>query len=953
MRRVFFATVTLLCLVATSAPAAETVASGGNLEVAYQEADRTIIIRDREAGPILTGGVVQIGEGKNAARTDQEGIVRSVGTVNDGAELVLRLKNKAAVRVRLTAEGQGSILVEDPQKRPATCQAQAAMGDKALIAMGQGQAAEDNGVLVNTLGPAEVPGARSLFDPERDLLVTAGNGQWQRAEGGSGWTLHARSKAPKPLLALKVQRHYYRDTLGIRYYAPIRKRTRWPTAPVVAMTWYGIQGWKGNPAQRKEWLYPNIDWVAEHLLPYAGPNLVFQLDDNYLKNDETMRAFSDYIRAKGMLPGIWFTPYVVAPKEAAKDHPEWFLHNKQGKLLDAFGGHSYGWGGTWRNRAGVIDVTNDQAVEQWYAMWWRKASETWNNEFFKIDGQTHAIQAYRQAVEANVDDYRKGLRIARSIVGKEKFINACWGIPLEAMGPLDGSRTGHDTGNKGHAIDVVLRWNFLNNVCWYCDPDAAANLYRATVERTRLNAQARVLTGQQFLTDDVWVKVPPEIARVWQLSFPMLDIHPANLYSVKSWQRYDLFDLRIAKPWGSWDVVGLFNYGGGKRNAALDLGRLPLEAERVHVYEFWSRSYLGEFPADASIPRPLKPHEGQVFAVVPSRGARPQLVSTSRHVSQGGLDLERLAWSEDDGTWTAAGRSTHLVAGDPYELAFASGRYEAAKASASQGSVAITSDGPLSRVRIEPERGGEADWQVTFQPIQGARTAVFPTALDIAPGDSQTVQVKSLGTEGVTLRLRARGERLAVSPAEITLGPWPAMAKVTVKAKAEGLKRGQTWTGSVALQPAGDQQPTHSIEVRVAMPPPENLARKAAAAASSVWPGGYEAARAIDGDDTTRWNSEKGDQNGAWLELRWKTPVEFNRVVIDECMDFGHRIQAWRLEAGDEKLKTIARGKQANRHHAVDLEKAVTARRLRLTVEKASEVPTLWELEVYHMPPKP
>jgi hypothetical protein len=56
---------------------------------------------------------------------------------------------------------------------------------------------------------------------------------------------------------------------------------------------------------------------------------------------------------------------------------------------------------------------------------------------------------------------------------------------------------------------------------------------------------------------------------------------------------------------------------------------------------------------------------------------------------------------------------------------------------------------------------------------------------------------------------------------------------------------------------------------------------------------------------------------------------------------------SWRLESGGETLEEIARGTQVGRQHTIVLPKVVEAKRLRLTIEKASVVPTLWELEVY------
>jgi hypothetical protein len=262
---------------------------------------------------------------------------------------------------------------------------------------------------------------------------------------------------------------------------------------------------------------------------------------------------------------------------------------------------------------------------------------------------------------------------------------------------------------------VVVCWNFLNNVCWYSDPDAAGNLYKATVERARLNAQARVLTGQQFLMDDTWTKVPPKIYRVWQLSFPMLDIRPVNLYKIDKPKGYDLFDLRVARPWGTRDVVGLFNYSDKPTTKVLDLGRLPLDEGTVHVFEYWDSEYLGTFPGDAKISRALAANEGEVFAVVPVAKDRPVLISTSRHVTQGALDLEKLSWQRDGSQWIVTGTSSHLVAGDPYVLRFAAPRHRVATVKAS-GPIRSIDGKELAAVEITPEKSGSAGWEIAFEP---------------------------------------------------------------------------------------------------------------------------------------------------------------------------------------------------------------------------------------------
>ena len=962
MRHILLAAALMVCLLATPvATAAQTtaaepakvyMATSGDLTVKF-DADRRWFSICRCGDPVLEGLNVTAKVGEGEVFSADKSLKLGECSAAAGT-LTVRFENAFTVNVVLK-ENEVQVHVEGNRDGPATVLA-GVCRTGLVAAMLQDEAAADRGVLVTTLGPAIVPGVSSLYKPQTDTAMTIGpaQGVWWEQYGGQ-WLVGAPVSHAQPA-TFRFRPHYYRDTLGIKYFAPVQERKRWPTAPVVAMTWYGIEAMKGRPAQTMERLKPEIDWVAAHLLPYADGNLVFQLDDNYPeRDDKAMREISDYIRSKGLVPGIWFTPYGVAPEGEAEKHPDWFLKGADGKLLTAFGGISYKLPALKGQTSYVLNVTNPDAVRAWYALWWKKASETWNFDFFKIDGQPGVVAADAKAANGGgLDGYRKGLEIARSIVGPEKFINACWGTPVEAIGRVDGSRIGGDTGYHPHAADVLLRWNFLNNIAWRCDPDAAASLYKAPVERVRLNAQARALTGQQFLTDDLWTKVSPETMRVWQRSFPMLDIRPANLYPIKDWRKYDLFDLRIAKPWGTFDVAGLFNYDGAAAAKTLDLARLPLEAKEVHVYDFWRGAYLGRFARDAKIPQTLAAYEGKLFSLVPvAPDDRPVLISTSRHVSQGGLDLEALAWKQDGPRWIATGKSTHLVKGDAYDLVFAAGRYAATAAKASAGKVSLARGGGTARATILSDAAGAADWEVTFEPLAGAAIDVMPSALELAPGKAGEITLESAGPQPLHFKAQVSDPHVHLSVEKGELGPWPAKTKIAVSADTSDLKPGDTRAAKVTVEAEGSPLPPQTVEVRLLAPPPENLALKAKAAASSVWEAGYAAAKASDGDPSTRWNSREGDKDGAWLELAWPQAVAFDRVVIDECTDHGERIQTWRLMAGDGALREIARGQRMGRRHAVDLAKTVEARRLRLVIEKSSVVPTVWEIEVLRVKPQP
>ena len=167
---------------------------------------------------------------------------------------------------------------------------------------------------------------------------------------------------------------------------------------------------------------------------------------------------------------------------------------------------------------------------------------------------------------------------------------------------------------------------------------------------------------------------------------------------------------------------------------------------------------------------------------------------------------------------------------------------------------------------------------------------------------------------------------------------------VHVRSTAKDLPAGRTAEKTSTIEAGGQRQP---VTVRLHAPTPANLAEEAKAVASSVWGPGFAAGRVNDGDMRTRWNSAKSEAHVAWIELQWNRDVTFRRVVMDECTDFGLRVQAWHLEAGDDKLATIAEGKTLGDNFSVALPKPVTARRLRLVIDKSSQAPSIWEIRVH------
>ena len=132
------------------------------------------------------------------------------------------------------------------------------------------EAGEDQQVLLTRVGQPPLPGVHSLFFPMRDLALQVESPDrfsWRWDADGAGRA--AFSLKAGEALRLCARPGYYREALAIPYYAPRRDRARRSHAPAVALTWYGVKGWEGRPAQRRAWLAPQIACVAEKLLPWG------------------------------------------------------------------------------------------------------------------------------------------------------------------------------------------------------------------------------------------------------------------------------------------------------------------------------------------------------------------------------------------------------------------------------------------------------------------------------------------------------------------------------------------------------------------------------------------------------------------------------------------------------------------------------------------------------------
>ncbi|MCX7598787.1 MAG: NPCBM/NEW2 domain-containing protein [Armatimonadetes bacterium] len=570
--------------------------------------------------------------------------------------------------------------------------------------------------------------ANAMYSPETDLAVEF-LGQrvvLQRAE--LGYTLSAEGP-----LKVNVIPNFMKTRRGVRWYRPITQ-SAFKRAPAGWCSWYIY--WQGIDEAE---VVKNTDWMAENLKQFG---LTFvQIDDGWQgvgygggenrdwyvtepkKFPHGMKWLADYIRSKGFRPGIWLIPFNTSNEETFRARPEMFIRRPDGTSIgedrDAQGNvTNINWCGRF-----FIDPTSD-AGRQWFLDLFNMVINDWGYEYVKIDGQggaRWAPEAYRDrlanpALEPG-EAYRAGLEAIKSVMGPERFLLNCGG-QVDSCGYCEGMRTGGDVGPSWSGMQPAIQctmWGLhLNHIAFWTDPDvvcvrpAGSDGSSLTYDQARVWATLYGITGQLLMASDRMYDLPEDRVELLRRIYPVADIWPMELYPLPGRPR--IFDLKVAKDGvGEWDVVAVFNWNDSQHAQVTvrpeDLG---LPSGRYLFYDAWEKQLLACERDGLALTLP--PTSCRVV-VVRAFEDHPQLVGTSRHITQGADDLLEATWDARAMTWS--GRSL-VVGGDPYELRFTvPPGWALADRAAKQ-------EGPLAVLTLTRPENGEVAWKVAFRRAPGA-----------------------------------------------------------------------------------------------------------------------------------------------------------------------------------------------------------------------------------------
>jgi hypothetical protein len=122
----------------------------------------------------------------------------------------------------------------------------------------------------------------------------------------------------------------------------------------------------------------------------------------------------------------------------------------------------------------------------------------------------------------------------------------------------------------------------------------------------------------------------------------------------------------------------------------------------------------------------------------------------------------------------------------------------------------------------------------------------------------------------------------------------------------------------------------------------------------------FIAAKAFDGNVGTRWNSDRGDENGSFLGTRWDAPQTITKIIIREAID---RIRAFRVQQFDAAkndwadvlnvkgdLFTTLKGDTSPGLFTIRFKPPLQTTGIRLVFDEVTVVPTIYEVEIYDIP---
>ena len=560
----------------------------------------------------------------------------------------------------------------------------------------------EGGGLRSAIGPATARGDNAILDRTRGAAVVMTEGRFGGAPAGltlgfdfgeNAYTLSYEGQE----LYITLREGMFGELFGIPY-APINKNTTFPTPPAGWMTWYAVKFDASedvileNAKIMKSKLYDYgadvlwVDWEWQHeALIAKGPDHVDVFHPFTDRYPNGLAYLAKALDGMGLTPALWvgFT-HEPGESEFVRKHPETVLRD----YLYWYGQYTFDPSHpTWREKY-LIPAAKQVPAMGYRALKWDclpTGLSTCDHCLEGMYGKQGAQEAMHEAVE-----------IVRDIVGPDFYMMSCSGESdrsvLFGADIFDGARIGGDVFSFDAFRTTAKRLCHLyalHNTILYCDPDnvVVRDEFNATEAEKRMRVSLVSLLGLPVTLGDDLRVLPDTDVDYYRRALPTIDAHPRDIRDLSTMGELLTVNLAVARHFGSWNTVGVFNFGEEEKEIELSLsGDLQLADGRYHVYDLWGERYLGIY--DSSLKAPLPAHDCLVLRITPVTD-HPTVVATSRHISGGVPDLLSVEWCDGH----LKGQS-HAIGGADYTV------------------TVCGTDAVPHTLTLHPEMTGEIEWSI-------------------------------------------------------------------------------------------------------------------------------------------------------------------------------------------------------------------------------------------------
>jgi hypothetical protein len=352
----------------------------------------------------------------------------------------------------------------------------------------------------------------------------------------------------------------------------------------------------------------NARWLSQNLKELGFD--FFHIDDGYSYADgeyttanavlfpDGMRQLGHQICQLGLKFALWTAPFRVSQRAwVYENHPEWLVHNVQGKPIQI------GFVESSRDPLYVLDATHPGAQE-YLRSTYTILSREWGVRYLKLDFMDDtAIEGYRYRPDTTaLEAQRIGLQIVREVVGNDVLLDKDGSPMLNTVGLTELGRTSTDTGHsfqgaKEDSTGIAARY-YMNNNFYVADPDAFTVAEQLITDQTWHQSKTPLTLDEA----EVSITLAAIAGGMFELGddLPTLGAQPDRLNLVRNRDLLDMVRLRrAAKPldlmtYSAEDeqpsiflvredrrqsMLAVFNWTEGLRSHEFKLGELGLTSQ--------------------------------------------------------------------------------------------------------------------------------------------------------------------------------------------------------------------------------------------------------------------------------------------------------------------------------------------------------------------------------------